>query len=367
MTRRVRAWPVGALAVCWLVAACAAGGSAPAAGPAGAGGAAAQTDQAAPAAPSIRVIANFSAQGPGQSGIWLAYEGGFLREQGLDAELTNVSATPRIIPAMIAGEVNLSGMDPGASIMASLEGIDLALLFAGTNRPAFSVVTQPSIQQPQDLRGKSLGISRLGASTHTSALLALKLWGLAPDRDVAFRQLGESSAMIAAMEANQLDAAMLGVPWNAMARRMGYHEMLNLATQGPEYPTVIVGALRSWVAANEETVRRFARGYAQGRQRLLNDKPWAIEVFRKYLQLDDPTALDEFYAWVSNCCPPIPYVSEEGTERLLADLAREEPRLAGRQASEWIDARFMREVEASGLVSSTPVSGAGAAAAAPGR
>lgn len=347
---------LGVLAAGGLLAACAAGGSAPApqvpASASGPAGAAAPT--AGPPAPPLRLIANYSARGPGQSGIWLAYEGGYFQENGLDAELTNVAATPRIIPAMLVGEVHISGMDPGASILASFEGIDIALLFAGTNRPAFSVVTQPSIRRPEDLRGKSLGISRLGASTHTSALLALSLWGLEPDRDVAFRQLGESAAMLAAMQAHQLDAAMLGVPWNSVARREGFHELFNLATQGPEYPTVIVGALRSWAAANEETVRRAARAYTQGRLRLLSDKPWAIEVFRKYLQLDDTEALEEFYAWVSNCCPRVPYVSEEGTARLMADLAREEPRLLGRQPSEWIASRFLREVEASGIAGPGP-------------
>jgi NitT/TauT family transport system substrate-binding protein len=355
---RRRAALCGALLAGWL-AACAPSGGGSVAAPSGSGasapggagseGAGQSAAAATPAPPApIFLRANYSAQGPGQSGVWLAYEGGNLRENGLDVELTHVSATPRIIPAMIAGEVNVSGMDPAASILASFEGIDLALLFAGTNRPAFSVVTQPSIRDPQQLKGKSLGISRLGASTHTSALLALSLWGLQPDRDVALRQLGESSAMIAAMEANQLDAAMLGVPWNAMARRMGYNEMLNLATQGPEYPTVTVNALRSWVDGNGEALRRFARAYIQGRQRLLSDKPWAIGVFKKYLEIDDDEALDEFYVWVSNCCPRIPYVSEEGIGRLMADLAKDEPRLAGHQPTEWIDSRFLREAEAAG-------------------
>jgi ABC-type nitrate/sulfonate/bicarbonate transport system substrate-binding protein len=250
---------------------------------------------------------------------------------------------------MVAGEVHISGMDPGASILASLEGIEMSLLFAGNNPPAFSVVTQPSIRQPSDLRGKSLGISRLGASTHTSALLAFDMWGLVPDRDVAFRQLGDAPTLMAGLEAGQVDAAMLGVPWTTMAKRDGFHELLNLATAGPEYPTVTVNALRTWVAANEEIVRRAARAYVQGRQRLLHDKPWALAVFSKYLELDEPAALDEFYEWVSHCCPPIPYISEDGTARLIADLAREEPRLVGRQPSEWIDARFLREAEAEGL------------------
>ena len=33
-----------------------------------------------------------------------------------------------------------------------------------------------------------------------------------------------------------------------------------------------------------------------------------------------------------------------------SDLVGEDPRLAGRQAGEWIDARFVRELEASGFV-----------------
>src|SRR5262245_37609798 len=106
-------WPLGVLAVCWLAAACApSGGPAPAApGAAGVGAGQDAAPATAPAGPPLRLIANYSARGSGQSGIWLAYEGGYFREQGLDAELTNVSATPRILPAMIAGEVHISGMD----------------------------------------------------------------------------------------------------------------------------------------------------------------------------------------------------------------------------------------------------------------
>ena len=76
-------------------------------------------------------------------------------------------------------------------------------------------------------------------------------------------------------------------------------------------------------------------------------------MFSKYLAIDDPEALDEFYVWVSNCCPRIPYVSEEGVGRLMADLSKDEPRLAGRQPSEWIDSRFLHEAEAAG-VGATP-------------
>ena len=116
--------------------------------------------------------------------MWLAYESGDLRELGVDADLQNVAATSRIIPAMLAGEVNLSGMDPGASILASLEGVEMSLLFAGANRPTLSIIAQASIDEPAKLNGKTLAITRLGSATHTSAILALDLFGLQAGRDV---------------------------------------------------------------------------------------------------------------------------------------------------------------------------------------
>jgi NitT/TauT family transport system substrate-binding protein len=291
---------------------------------------------------------NYSTRGNGQAGMWLVHEGGYLRELGVDEELINVAASSRIIAAMITGEVHLSSMDPGASILASVEGIDMVLLAAGGNRPSLSVVTQPIIDEPAKMRGKSLGITRLGTSTHTAAMLALNMWGLAPDRDVALRQLEQPEAIWAAMESKQLDAGMMGVSTKMFALRAGYRELINLGTAGPEYPQVTVNGIRSWVNANEEAVRRFARAYTQARQRLRTDKPWALGIFQKYLDTDDAETLEAFYDEVVACCSPVPYVTEEGTARLLADLARTEPRLAGRQPSEWIDARFLREVEAAG-------------------
>jgi NitT/TauT family transport system substrate-binding protein len=348
MATRWRGALMAGLAAGWLLAACAAGGGAPPPAPTSAGGAVtAPVTAAAGVAPApIPLRVNYSTRGGGQAHLWMAYEGGYLQAQGLAAELTNVSPTSRVIPAMVAGEVHLSGMDPGATILTSLEGLDMVLLATGTNRTNLAIIAQPSIRQPQDLRGKALGITRIGSSTHIAALLALDLWGLEPDRDVALRQIGEATALPAALEARQIDAAIVGIPSNTLLRRAGYPELLNLAEYGPEYLGSVVAALRPWVAANDEAVLRFARAYVQGRQRLLSDKPWALGVLREYLQLDDPEALDEVYTQIASCCAAVPYISESGAARLIADLARDEPRLAGRQPGEWIDARYLQAAEA---------------------
>ncbi|HEY7063204.1 MAG TPA: ABC transporter substrate-binding protein [Chloroflexota bacterium] len=324
---------------------------------------AAPTVSAAPAAPAaappaaattapapIRLLVNYAAVGPSQSGLWAAYEGGYLREQGLDGELTNVPNTARAVQAMMQGDVNVSMMEPATAIQISLSGGDTVLLFGAINRLLYSVMSQPSLTDPQQMRGHVLGITRIGSATHSAARVALQDWGLVADRDVALRQLGENTAVYAALEAGQIDAGMMTSPYNIAARRAGYHELLDLSQQGPEYVSLAVGGLRGWVADNQEAMRRFARAYAQAIWRLKTDKPWALGVWRKYMQTDDAQLLDDSYEVYRDHFPSPPYVSEAGIARLLEDLVVEDPRLVGRAPTDWVDGSYVRELETSGFM-----------------
>jgi NitT/TauT family transport system substrate-binding protein len=338
--------PVSAFALAFVLVlvACSTGQAPRGAEPAGSAPARAPAGEPAPA--PIRITVNSSAANGAQAGLWTAYEAGLFRDEGLEVELTNINSTARVLQAMVAGEVHLSSLDAAATIRASLEGADMVLLFGAANRLIFSVLSQPSLQSPQELRGKILGITLVGSAAYTAGVVALKGWGLLPDRDVSLRQLGEAAAILAGLEAGQIDAGVMSSPTSTRARVAGFRELINLYTEGPDYPSIIIGARRPWVAANEEAVRRFARAYVQGVQRFKNDREAGLAVYRKYLKLDDGPVLEQTYAEFSAGFDPVPYVSEAGLQRLLADLADEEPRLAGRQPAEWIDARYLREVEA---------------------
>ncbi len=358
VARRWSGWRLAAVALAlgWLGAGCAPSAAPTPAAPSSAPAPAqAPADRPAAAAPTaqpqpVRMTVNWTAVSGSQSGIWMSYEAGLFQEQALDVELVNIASTSRAIQAMVAGEVQMGSLDPAATVEASLNGADLRMLFASVNRLVFSIMTQPTIRQPEDLRGKTLGITRIGSSTHTAALVALQLWGLKPDEDVSLRQLQEVPAILAGMQAGQIDAGAVSPPTNARARQAGYNELINLATQGPEYPSVAVGGPTAWIDANQDAVRRFARAYVQGIQRFKRDKPWAIEVYRKYLKVDDPAVLDDTYNQFSSYIPMPPYVSEAGLSRLLQDLVADDPRLVGRSASDWVDGRFVRELETSGFM-----------------
>jgi NitT/TauT family transport system substrate-binding protein len=286
--------------------------------------------------------------------LWVAHDFGVFREQGLDVELLNVPGTSQVIQTMVAGEIHLSPLDPAATVQANLGGADVVLVMAMHNRLPFSIVSQPTIREPEGLRGKSMGVTRIGSSSHTAALVALRSWGLAPERDVAFRLLGTTPAIMAALQAGQIEAGVATLP-PPPAVRAGYTELVNLATTGPEYPSVAIGGPRPWIAANEEATRRFVRSYVLAKERARADKSLALAAFRKYMQLDDPAQLEDVYTTMQSMYDPSPYVSETGFVRVLEDLVAEEPRAATLRPADLIDARFAREMETSGFLQAAGV------------
>lgn len=329
-----------------VLAACAAPNPAPSSGT-GAGPTAGPATASAPV--PLRATVNWTAINGAQAGIWMAHEYGLFQEQGLDVELTHITSTSRVLQAMMAGELHLSTMDVGVTVLASLEGADVVMLFGAANRMIFSVLSQPSIQQPQELRGRTVGITRRAAASHTALLVAAKEWGMTPDRDFALRELGEASAILAGLQAGQIDAGVISSPTSTVTRQAGFRELINLYTDGPDYPSIVVGAPRAWVVANEEAVRRFARAYVLGLKRFKEDPAAGRAVYQKYFQIDDPTVIEQTYAEYAASLGPLPYISEAGLARMLTDMAADEPRLAGRQPADWLDTRFLRELEAAGF------------------
>ena len=59
----------------------------------------------------------------------------------------------------------------------------------------------PGISSPADLKGKSIGISRFGASSDLATRAVLKKFGMNADKDVALIQTGSTSERMAAMKA----------------------------------------------------------------------------------------------------------------------------------------------------------------------
>ena len=142
---------------------------------------------------------------PSNGPILAAADGGYFKKYGLDVELIHIPSSSRGIQAILAGEIAFSFMDGSNAAQANLKGANLALVAGATNRQVFSLMAKPDIKRIVDLKGKKIGITRVGSSTHTSALYALGSAGLRP-ADYQLLPLLEVPNIFTALSAGQIDA-----------------------------------------------------------------------------------------------------------------------------------------------------------------
>ena len=296
----------------------------------------------------MKVRVNWSAIAAGQSGIWIAHDEGIFRKNGLDVELLHIPSSSRIIQTMLAGEIAISYVDGRNSIQSNLTGSDVAMIAAVTNRFVFSFMARPEIKRVSDLRGKRIGVTRVGSSTHTVSLYVLNQAGLKPG-DYEILPLGEVPNILIALAAGRIDAGPLSSPTTIRARKAGLVELATPWKDGPEYVSVAVGTTRAYIRANEEIVRRFVRSYAEAVHLFKTNKAIAVKALRKYTRVTDPEILDETHKEYRDYIESVPYVSRKGVEAILAELAVSDSKARQAKPEDFLDMRFVAEMEKDGF------------------
>lgn len=291
---------------------------------------------------------NWTAVTGAQSGMFMAQQEGLFKKNGLDVELLHISSSSRGIQAILAGEIAFSYMDGSNQVQANLKGANIAFVAGATNRQVFSLMAKPEIKRITDLRGKKIGITRIGSSTHTSALYALNSAGL-KQNDYQILPLVEVPNILTALLAGQVDAGVVSPPTNSRARKAGLNELMNLAKDGPEFVSVAIGTSRNYIKANEDTVRRVVRSYAEGVQLFKSNRSLAERMMQKYLRVKEQDILDDAYNQFREYLEYPPYVTRKAMENVIAEGAVKDAAAKTAKPEDFMDMRFVAELDKQGF------------------
>lgn len=188
-------------------------------------------------------------------------------------------------------------------------------MFGGlVNVPSFYVVVHSSIKRPEEMRGKTIGITTFGSSTDFSIRYLIKKLGMEPDRDVKILQMGGQPQIVAGMVAGVIQGGVLSSPANFNAMKAGFQMLVDFKNVGLDYPTVSLVSTRSYIKKDPQTVRRFLMAYSEGTERLYRDKELTMKVIGKYTKTSDREALESAYAFATTFIerpPRLPYKAVE--------------------------------------------------------
>ncbi len=314
--------------------------AAPASGPAG--------EAPRPADAPVRTRAAFTSFSASAAPWWMALEGGYFRQQGLEVELVQIAAGSPLLAAMHNGDVELVFSGGPALVLGNLEGLETMVLGSTSRGLDLIIFVRPELQTVDDVRGKTIGAGRPKSVTDTVIRLALPRVGLRPDVDVFVGVTGGLPESLAGLQAGTLDGAILNVPMIFDARKQGFRELMSLAEQPIPFLSSAVGATKKTLAQRPELPERFLRALAQAVSRLKTDRDAAIDVIGKYTQNDDRDLLGATVDYNRSLWVTDPYPDMAGVQQIL-DI-EEHPGARTARAEDFVDLRYAERMRESGFL-----------------
>jgi NitT/TauT family transport system substrate-binding protein len=301
--------------------------------------------------PLKKIVIGYSAITTSQAPLWMAYEGGFFRKYGLEVQIIFVESGSRTVQTLISGDVVAAQVAGPAVIQSNLQGSGVVMIAGFLNTMDYKFIVARDITRPDQLKGKSVAVSRIGSSSDFATRYALEKYGLVPDKDVAILQIGSQPARMSALEGGKIHGVMIAIPLTARATKLGFNTLADLQMLGLEYQHTGLAVSQNLIKTQPELVRSVLKAFVEGIHFMKTHRKEAIAILAKYLKTDDPEALEEAYESVSQALiPEKPYPTLKGIQIMLREIAVKETAARSAKPEQFVDMTFVKELDSSGFI-----------------
>jgi NitT/TauT family transport system substrate-binding protein len=232
--------------------------------------------------------------------FFIAVEEKLFQKHGFEISPVFMGGSPLINAAILAGEFPIGYTGGGAVLSSRLSGSDLIVI--GSPLPVLTIDAwaRPEIRSVNDLKGKRIGVTRFGASTHFAGLAMLDSAGIKPN-EVVFIQNGGVGESLAALLGGRVDVTMVGYPFGLNAKNAGFHLLFRPSqTEYGLFPTAVIAARESWLKdiKNRRMAMDFLRALTEGLQLVRENSAVTKRALKKFTRVEDEAILQgsfEFY------------------------------------------------------------------------
>ncbi|HTM06880.1 MAG TPA: ABC transporter substrate-binding protein [Verrucomicrobiae bacterium] len=306
---------------------------------------------AAPATSAERIRVGYSSISGSYIGLWVGHDAGLFTKEGLEDQLILIPSGSQLAQVTVAGEVEIGALNGSSAMAAALQGADIKIVGNTTNKLIFSIYARPDIKGVDGLKGKNIGISRFGSSTDIAARFALRKHGLDPQKDVTIVQMGAMSSIMGGLQGGAIDAGLVSPPTLFAVEKLGFKEILNITDMDFPFPNPSLVVQGGIIRTRPDTIDRFMRAYARAIARARTDREFTLKSLAKYTKIEDPAVLGRAYdLYVGKVLEKAPYINMPGMQNALDDLAKTMPPAKAAKPEQFIDFRFLDNLEKTGLL-----------------
>ena len=301
------------------------------------------------AADKIRI--GYSGLSPATAMLWVTHEGRLFEKNGLDPDVLFLRNTLGQ-SAMIAGEIEMCSYSASLLAPARVQGADLVMIVSFQQKLNYRLVVRPEIRTIADLKGKVLGVTRYGTVNDSTMRLLLNKLGVNPERDVTLIQVGDSAPVVVTslIAGKTFDGALLQPPYYNKAVESGMRVFANMEEMDIPFQQVGLNTTQRYIAKNPDMVRRVVKSIVEGVHLIRTNPGLAKRAIGRYMQIKNEKVLEESYQQLKTTSEIKPYPSVEGFKTILDELAKRLPAARTANPRDFMDARFIQELDKSGYI-----------------
>lgn len=256
--------------------------------------------------------------------MWLGAEQGLFRKHGVNVEVINIRSGPQTMAALVSGDIQVAYTIPGSVVSAAASGLDVAFFAGIVNKADGDFIAAPAIRNPEDLRGKRIGVQSIGGGVWSMAMLAIEHLGLEPNRDkMTVMIIGDSPVLAQSLESGGIEATYLNYTHSRSLKEKNFPVLLDLGKAPIPYQGLAAATRRGYLKQNPQIIDSLMRGLVETVAFIHKptNKEVVIKSLAKNLRLKSPQDAETGYQtlqWLYNLDikPTLPGI--QNMQRFLA-------------------------------------------------
>jgi NitT/TauT family transport system substrate-binding protein len=284
--------------------------------------------------------------------VWyLAQDRGFYKKNGLDADLLFIPSTTTSVSSLVAGDVQVANASGGGVASAVVAGADLVMVACYLNSLPYELVVSENIKSAEDLKGKSIGISRIGSASDVAARALIKGLGLEPDKQVPIMQVGGPAERAASFRGGRIAGfpsppgiihLTKGIPYKILISTADFQKRF-------EFPYICATTNKSYLSRQRETVKKVIMAHIEATQFFKTRKEETKKIIAKYSRIANEDYLESAYTASAKLYDVVPLVTRPGAEAQIKEATSRKPGMQLR-FEDMVDESLVRELDKSGFI-----------------
>jgi ABC-type nitrate/sulfonate/bicarbonate transport system substrate-binding protein len=272
----------------------------------------------------------------------VAIRKGFYHEEGFAVD--RVQMQPLVaVKALMSGDVDYL-LAWGSAVRAAITGVPIKAVAGIASRPLHVLIARPDIRGPEDLKGKVIGVDSVAGTVDYLSRVAIRHYGMEPDKDVKIIVTGESPTRLAALRAGAIDATAIDIAFAVKAEDEGFRRFLYLGDI-IELPLSGIAVMESKLQNQRDQVKRFVRATIRGTRFMKQNRAETIQMLSDYLNIT-PSQSAKAYDASMNSFSDDGLISDKAVN-MDVQLARERLKITKEiPLSQLVDWSLVKEIKA---------------------